>query len=230
MRTLHAINQHESPLARGQYSYARSGQILDKTEAWNLHHLPDGSTTLRADANTDSHLADNAVSLLAHLLNSPDGTPERLHIRYETKSWKAEVQVTFFPDHAIVSHSVGQQAQRQFELELPKSTVVVAPCLAINVARAFDQAIENKQRLTVLGFGDNWKSVDDFTPRLEGVDLEYQGAESIEVASIGTVEAVRLVMNNETIFHVDAHGVLLQQESANGDILVTLNQYTRYHT
>lgn len=89
MRYLHPVQEHEVFVASGNYSFAKDGRSLAKSESWTIHELGDGSKFVRVDSDARE---EEGKSLLAELLISRDDEVFRFDLRYENDQYEGGIR------------------------------------------------------------------------------------------------------------------------------------------
>lgn len=230
MRTLHTVGQHERLVARGQYRMLWEGQETGKVEDWNLHHLPDGSSVLRADVDGRNVTAPEVrvESVLVHMLHDPDGQADRLHVRYEAGGRKAEVQVTLFSGYAMVNRSVDRQKMGPKEIELPEDIVVHAPCAASNPIHVYDEEEGSEWTARTLHLALDGAEDRLLAPDIRELTLAFEGTHALELDGLGHFEAQHVVLDGQTDVHMDACDVVLRRAEREVPWVTQLARYARF--
>lgn len=142
MRYLHAVQAHEKFLASGCYRFFKDGQRLPKTEAWTLHEHPDGALFMRVDA--DARRAEGKA-LLMEVLRSGEGELLRFDLRYENAHFEGGIKTLRASYHLMegqlrVGYALNGAAREYREVELPASTLIDIPLLALRGRTVLEMA------------------------------------------------------------------------------------------
>ncbi|MDE2858997.1 MAG: hypothetical protein OXN94_14225 [Chloroflexota bacterium] len=229
MRYLHPVQAHESFVASGDYSFAKDGRRLSKTESWTIHELGDGSKFLRVDSDARE---EEGKSLLAELLIGRDDEIIRFDLRYDNDQFEGGIR-TLSATYSLVDrvmrvgYRMNGAARSYLEREIAPEVWLDIPLLIMRGRTLFTLS------------ECRGKAVSVFVPMFEHAQL-FPGVTRVVESPVELLGCERLVLGKREIatqrfryvdkaasYWVDEQGIVIKRINAfkQHEFTVTVSNY-----
>lgn len=235
MRSLHPVGIHEKFVASGIYTHQQGGLPTGTVEYWSVHELPDGAQLIRVD---DDWREKDGSSILIEAWRSPHtegGKIERFDVHaFGGKSDPIkELRATFtFEGQTLdFGRTIDNGPREQMSMELPPEYIVSPKSLIFSGFETGLLGLDPGDTLPIVSFIPTFLDMGSaFKPVMYHQTVVFLKDDHLQLGK-KTYETRQFEQHNavqqRNILWLDAHDVMLQFKSADGEHGALLGDYAR---